>query len=139
MLEAWIALRRRHPVSTANALRQLAAAARFRLPARRPPLPMLVLGGRRDALVDPHCSRALAAHWQLAYASIPAPATTCRWTTAPGWPPASANGWTRTLSCNTPRSKLPGHRRVCTPATDQSSPFATVAREGATATRDTAP
>lgn len=71
VLEAWIALRRRHPVSTANALRQLAAAARFRLPARRPPLPMLVLGGRRDALVDPHCSRALAAHWQLAYAEHP--------------------------------------------------------------------
>lgn len=71
VLEHWVALRHRHPVSPANALRQLAAAARFRLPAQRPAAPLLVLSGRRDALVDPSCSRALAAHWQLAHAEHP--------------------------------------------------------------------
>lgn len=72
VLDAWVALRRRHPVSPANALRQLAAAARFRLPAQRPELPLLVLSGRRDALVDPRCSAALAGHWRLPHAEHPA-------------------------------------------------------------------
>ena len=71
VLEHWVALRRRHPVTPGNALRQLAAAARFRLPAQCPAVPMLILSGRRDALVDPRCSQALASHWQLAQAEHP--------------------------------------------------------------------
>lgn len=71
VLEAWVALRRRHPVTPGNALRQLAAAARFRLPAQRPAVPMLILSGRQDALVDPRCSRTLATHWQLPHQEHP--------------------------------------------------------------------
>lgn len=72
VLDAWVALRHDHPVSPANALRQLAAAARFRLPAQCPQVPLLVLSGRRDALVDPRCSAALAARWRLPHAEHPA-------------------------------------------------------------------
>ncbi len=68
VLDDWVALRRRHPVAPGNALRQLAAAARFRLPAQRPEPPLLLLSGERDALVDPRCSAQLAARWQLPHA-----------------------------------------------------------------------
>ncbi|MCQ4345965.1 alpha/beta hydrolase [Pseudomonas stutzeri] len=71
VLEHWVALRRRHPVSACNTLRQLAAAARFRLPERRPSVPLLVLSGARDALVDPCCSAALAERWRLPHARHP--------------------------------------------------------------------
>jgi pimeloyl-ACP methyl ester carboxylesterase len=72
VVEDWVALRRAHPVSRANALRQLVAAARFRLPAAPPAVPMLVLCGSADALVDPRCSAALAARWRLPLAEHPA-------------------------------------------------------------------
>lgn len=71
LLDQWLALRQCHPVSARNALRQLAAAARFRLPARKPAAPLLILSGRRDALVDPRCSATLARRWQLAHAQHP--------------------------------------------------------------------
>lgn len=72
VLDDWIALRQRHPVTTGNALRQLAAAARFRLPAEPPAVPLLLLSGTRDALVDPRCSAALAARWRLPHLAHPA-------------------------------------------------------------------
>lgn len=65
VLADWAALRRRHPVSRANALRQLLAAARFAAPAARPMVPMQVLCALGDQLVDPACSRALARAWSL--------------------------------------------------------------------------
>jgi pimeloyl-ACP methyl ester carboxylesterase len=68
----WSAWRREHPVSRANALRQLWAAARYRLPAQRPAVPMLVLAGAGDSLVDPACSRELARRWHTGYAEHPA-------------------------------------------------------------------
>ncbi len=68
----WSAWRHEHPVSRANALRQLWAAARYRLPAQRPAVPMLVLAGAGDSLVDPACSRELARLWQTGYAEHPA-------------------------------------------------------------------
>lgn len=71
VLEQWVTLRRRHPVTPLNALRQLAAAARFRLPPQRPAVPLLVLSGRQDALVDPRCSAELAARWQLPHVEHP--------------------------------------------------------------------
>lgn len=67
----WAAIRRERPVDAANALRQLWAAARFRLPEPAPALPMLVLCGARDALVHPDCSRALAARWHCLLAEHP--------------------------------------------------------------------
>jgi len=68
----WSAWRHEHPVSRANALRQLWAAARYRPPAQRPAVPLLVLAGARDGLVDPACSRELARLWQTGYAEHPA-------------------------------------------------------------------
>jgi pimeloyl-ACP methyl ester carboxylesterase len=71
ILEAWVAYRRECPVSRRNALRQLLAAARYRAPAARPTMPVLVLTSARDALVDSDCSRHLAERWQTAIAVHP--------------------------------------------------------------------
>ncbi|MBN3765665.1 alpha/beta hydrolase [Burkholderia sp. Ac-20365] len=62
-LKQWIAIRESAPVSRANALRQLLAAARFSAGRRRPACETLVLSSRADGLVDPACSAALAAAW----------------------------------------------------------------------------
>lgn len=71
LLGVWTAWRRECSVSRANALRQLLAAARFRAPQPRPPVPLLVLASTRDALVDPQCSRRLAQAWALPIAEHP--------------------------------------------------------------------
>ena len=63
LLDAWIAYRRECPVSAANALRQLVAAARFRAPAANPFARVLLLGSVADALVDVRCTEQLARHW----------------------------------------------------------------------------
>lgn len=63
ILPDWEAWRRECPVSGANALRQLFAAARFRAPPERPAAPLLVLAGARDQLVAPACSKQLAQTW----------------------------------------------------------------------------
>lgn len=57
----WAALARERPVRAASAARLLLAASRFRLPAVERWRPTLVLAGGGDRLVDPRCSRALAA------------------------------------------------------------------------------
>jgi len=62
-IDAWIAIRRGAPVSRANALRQLWAAARFTAAHGAPRCPLLILSSRADALVDPVCSARLAAAW----------------------------------------------------------------------------
>ncbi|HEY4066649.1 MAG TPA: alpha/beta hydrolase [Burkholderiaceae bacterium] len=72
VLERWATLRRTQPVAPANALRQLLAAARYRAPAQAPRVPLLILSSRRDALVDPRCSQAIAAHWHCESAVNPA-------------------------------------------------------------------
>jgi len=64
VLRRWVAYARSQPVSAANAVRQLVAAARFRAPAQLP-VPALVLASRGDRLVSPECSRALARAWKL--------------------------------------------------------------------------
>lgn len=65
VLRDWTAWRREYPVTRANALRQLIAAARYRAPAQAPAVPLQVLCSARDALVDPDCSRRLARAWGL--------------------------------------------------------------------------
>lgn len=53
-------------VSRMNSLRQLWAAARFKAPASLPAsVPVLVLNGGGDRLVDPRCSQSLAIGWGL--------------------------------------------------------------------------
>jgi len=63
VLSQWHDLARENPVSRANALRQLLAAARYSAPSEKPRPPLLILASAADALVDPRCSRRLAACW----------------------------------------------------------------------------
>jgi pimeloyl-ACP methyl ester carboxylesterase len=63
-LPQWLKMRQDHPVSSANALRQLVAAARFRAPQTLPSLPTLLLASEHDRLVSSACSKALARRWQ---------------------------------------------------------------------------
>ncbi len=71
LLDAWCRYREERPVSPANAVRQLIAAARYRAPARPPPIPMLLLASAGDGLVDSECSRRLAHAWRLPLALHP--------------------------------------------------------------------
>lgn len=72
LVEQWVRYQRQYPVSRRNVLRQLLSAARFRAPDRRPPVPLLVLAGGHDGLVDPGCSRQLARAWQADHEIHPA-------------------------------------------------------------------
>jgi pimeloyl-ACP methyl ester carboxylesterase len=64
VLAKWHRYARECPVSRANAVRQLLAAARYRAPADKPAPPLLILASAADCLVDPRCSRQLAASWK---------------------------------------------------------------------------
>ncbi|RZF30534.1 alpha/beta hydrolase [Paraburkholderia sp. UYCP14C] len=70
-LAAWTAIRHSAPVSRANALRQLWAAARFRAAAAAPGCAMLLLSSRADGLVNPVCSAKLAAAWGVPHREHP--------------------------------------------------------------------
>ncbi|MEO8808533.1 MAG: alpha/beta fold hydrolase, partial [Burkholderiaceae bacterium] len=63
LLDQWVRWRSENPVSRANALRQLWAAARFSAPRAAPSVPLLVLASGADGLVDPRCSQCLAQAW----------------------------------------------------------------------------
>ncbi len=70
LLPGWLALRRAHPVTRANALRQLWAAAHYRAPEAAA-APTLLLAGRGDRLVDHRCSERIAAAWRCRLALHP--------------------------------------------------------------------
>ena len=63
--QRWAGIAATHPVSRANALRQLIAALRYAPTASRPPVPVLVLASAADRLVHPDCSREIARRWAL--------------------------------------------------------------------------
>lgn len=69
-LAEWRTIRASAPVSRANALRQLAAAARFSV-RDVPRCPVLVLSSRGDGLVNPACSARLAHAWRATHAEHP--------------------------------------------------------------------
>jgi len=71
LVRQWVAFQQQYPVSRRNALRQLLSAARFRAPASRPGMPLLVLAGAQDRLVDHRCSLTLAQAWQADIAVHP--------------------------------------------------------------------
>jgi pimeloyl-ACP methyl ester carboxylesterase len=71
ILKNWITYQQQYPVSRRNALRQLAAAARYRAPGAKPPPPMLILASAMDQLVDMRCSHGLASRWQTGFAVHP--------------------------------------------------------------------
>ena len=66
ILPHWTSMRLECPVSRANALRQLVAAAGFHAPETKPLAPTLVLASEQDHLVSVECSKALARHWHCA-------------------------------------------------------------------------
>lgn len=70
-LALWHQIRRTAPVSSANARRQLVAAARFRCTRAAPTCPVLVLSSSTDQLVNPVCSTQLAQAWHAAHHSHP--------------------------------------------------------------------
>ncbi|WP_107852854.1 alpha/beta fold hydrolase [Oceanimonas marisflavi] len=62
-LQDWVRYANQYPVARSNFVRQLVAAARYRLPAQAPSVSPLVLCSRGDRLVNPRCSHILARHW----------------------------------------------------------------------------
>ena len=64
-LGAWIRIAEDGGIRFANTLRQLVAAARYRAPTRPPDMPVLLLAGRGDRLVDRRCSENLARAWRV--------------------------------------------------------------------------
>jgi pimeloyl-ACP methyl ester carboxylesterase len=91
-LDAWVGIRRSAPVTRANALRQLWAAARFSAVAQAPACALLILAASADRLVDPLCSAKLAAAWGAAHREHP-------WAghdlphDDPGWVAAQVRAW----------------------------------------------
>lgn len=63
ILRIWVALREAHAVTRKNALRQLCAAMRYRAPAEKPDVPLLILASENDTLVHSACSVTLAQKW----------------------------------------------------------------------------
>jgi pimeloyl-ACP methyl ester carboxylesterase len=71
LLAQWTSWHRAQPVSRANGLRQLWAAAQYHAPHQAPQTRLLVLTSQGDALVDHRCSLALAHAWNTALAIHP--------------------------------------------------------------------
>ncbi|WP_300756910.1 alpha/beta hydrolase [Janthinobacterium sp.] len=63
LLADWRRFQQQYPVSQRNALRQLLSAARYRAPTSRPTMPVLIMAGAQDRLVDHRCSQQLARAW----------------------------------------------------------------------------
>lgn len=66
VIAAWVSYRKQYPVTDWNTLRQLIAAARYCAPLEGPDVPLLILAGLNDALVDPRCSQRISSHWGAA-------------------------------------------------------------------------
>ncbi|EJL80735.1 lysophospholipase [Herbaspirillum sp. CF444] len=64
LLSEWLRYLNEHPVTQANALRQLLAAMQYRAPLQAPKTSLLILAGGGDRLVNPRCSATLARRWQ---------------------------------------------------------------------------
>ena len=62
ILAQWTGYAEEYPVARANILRQLIAASRYR--AAAPTVPVLLLAGQQDKLVNVRCSYTLAAQWR---------------------------------------------------------------------------
>jgi pimeloyl-ACP methyl ester carboxylesterase len=63
LLDKWVSYALESPVTRANILRQLRAAITYRAAQTAPRVPVLLLSGQQDQLVNVKCSLALAQHW----------------------------------------------------------------------------
>jgi pimeloyl-ACP methyl ester carboxylesterase len=64
-VQAWTAIQNERPISSANSLRQIKAAATYRPGDIKPRQPVLVLNGLGDRLVAPACSEAIQKKFNL--------------------------------------------------------------------------
>jgi pimeloyl-ACP methyl ester carboxylesterase len=64
-VQTWIRIREHAGMSSANALRQLVAAARYRGSRIAPPVPALILTSHADRLVSWRCSQRIAETWDV--------------------------------------------------------------------------
>ena len=63
LLQRWVSYARECPVTRSNILHQLRAAVFYRDAPAKPDVPVLLLAGREDRLVNMKCSLALAQKW----------------------------------------------------------------------------
>lgn len=66
ILDKWIAYAQECPITRANMLRQLKSAICFRAAPTPPSVPVLLLAGQQDQLVNVKCTLKLAQHWHCA-------------------------------------------------------------------------
>jgi pimeloyl-ACP methyl ester carboxylesterase len=71
ILREWQSYAEEYPIARKNIVRQLLAAMRYRAPATAPAVPMLLLTGLQDNLVNPECSLTLAKKWACAIKTHP--------------------------------------------------------------------
>lgn len=71
LLQRWVSYAEENAVLQSNALRQLIAASRYRLPKLKPDVPILLLSSKNDKLVNPQSSVSLAQNWILPLATHP--------------------------------------------------------------------
>ena len=64
-LDLWEKIQKERPVSLKNTIRQLAAAATYRPGDFIPKLPVFIIAGSQDRMVDVSCSRTLARKWNV--------------------------------------------------------------------------
>lgn len=63
--QQWLNIQLKRPVSLANSLRQIRAAASYHPPEQKPTQSVLLLNSAVDRLVDPSCSIAIHNKWNL--------------------------------------------------------------------------
>lgn len=102
VLAQWVALRHRHPVTLANAWRQLRAAIAYQAPTLLPDMPVLVLFSAADGLVNPRCSESLAKHWGVDWRRHPTAGHDLPLDDAP-WVIEQVRSWLERQKLDTPR------------------------------------
>jgi pimeloyl-ACP methyl ester carboxylesterase len=61
----WAIIAKERPVSPLTFIKQLFAASNYELPEKKPDMPVLVLTSEGDRMVNPLCSKKLAATWNV--------------------------------------------------------------------------
>lgn len=71
ILKAWQNYAEEYPIARKNIVRQLLAAMRYKASEKVPAVPILLLAGLQDNLVNPGCSLTLAKKWACAIKTHP--------------------------------------------------------------------
>jgi len=70
-LNLWERIQQERPVSLVNTIKQLSAAALFRIGNFQPKIPILILAAVQDRMVSVECSRAIARAWNASISEHP--------------------------------------------------------------------